>query len=128
MPFGLAQCNQRSRQIAGVAIAAALLAAPRVSRADEGEVRELRVRPAVEIPLVVLGGAGWVGSELSKPALAPEPCRWCDSVPGIDRSTRNALKWENTHAADSASDVMDFFVLPALVFGGDALLASQHGA
>lgn len=70
----------------------------------------------------------WVGSELLKSKLAPEKCRWCEHTPGVDRAVRDHLKWENTHAAGLGSDVLDFAILPVLVLGGDALLASQHGA
>ena len=127
LPLRRPGCNQRSRQIFGLAIATALVAAPRVSHADT-EVRELSINRSVELPLAGVGGVLWIGSELMKPKLAPETCRWCESTPGIDRSVRDHLRWKNTHAAGTASDALDFAILPVLVLGADALLASQHGA
>lgn len=108
-------------------MAAALVAVPGVSRADT-EVRELTLNKPIDLGVAGMGGVLWIGSELVKPKLAPETCRWCDSTPGVDRSVRDHLRWENTHAAGTASDVLDFVLLPVLVLGGDALLASQHGA
>lgn len=121
------RCNQRFRLFRSFAIAAALSAAPRVSHA-EPEIRELTVSPAVSGGVIGMGGVLWIGSELTKEKIAPETCRWCDSVPGVDRSVRDQLRWENTKRADDLSDVLDFVALPVIVLGGDALLASQHGA
>ena len=120
------RCNQRFRLFRSFAIAAAVGALPRVSHA-EPEIRELEVRPAISGGAIGMGGVLWIGSELTKEKIAPETCRWCDSVPGVDRSARDHLKWENTKRADDLSDVLDFVVLPVMVLGGDALLASQHG-
>ena len=125
--FGSRGCYRTSRLAAGAAVAAALVAAPEVSHAEPG-VRELSLDKTVSWSIAAGGGAVWIGSELAKSSLAPEGCRWCDTVPGVDRQVRQAWRWENTSAADDASDVLDFAVLPALVLGGDALLASQHGA
>lgn len=125
--FGVRACSLMSRWLLGIFAASALGAAPAAAQ-EATPIRELEVRHAVTLPIAAGFGAGWVASELAKDSLAPEPCRWCGSVPAIDRRTREAWRWEDTHAAGTASDVLDFAVLPALVFGGDALLASQHGA
>lgn len=127
MPSRGPRCNQRSRHFFGLAFAAALAAAPQVSHA-EPDIRELSVRPGLELALTGAGGVVWVGSELMKSSLAPEKCRWCGEPPAVDRAVRDHLRWSHPHAAGVASDVVDFVVLPALVLGGDALLASQHGA
>lgn len=116
-----------SRWLLGI-FAVSALGAPPAAAQGSTPVRELEVRRGVAIPIAAGLGAGWVASELAKGKLAPASCRWCDSVPAIDRRTRDAWKWDDTGAAATASDVLDFVVLPAVVFGGDALLASQHGA
>ena len=125
--FGVRPCYRTSRWLLAIFAASALGAAPAAAQEDT-PVRELEVRRGVAFPIAVGFGVGWVASELAKDELAPDPCRWCDSVPAVDRRVREAWKWENTHAAATASDVLDFAVVPALVLGGDALLASQHGA
>jgi membrane-associated phospholipid phosphatase len=126
-PLRKLRCNQRSRHFFGLALAAALVAAPKVSHA-EPDIRELSIRPAIDLPLTAGGGVVWIGSELLKAKLAPEKCRWCEHTPAVDRAARDHLRWENPHAAGVASDVLDFGILPVLVLGGDALLASRHGA
>lgn len=97
------------------------LAAPRE------EVRELEGRNAIDVPVTIVLGAGWIGSELAKKKLAPSACRWCDSVPAIDDYSRDHLRWEHPAKADSLSNALDFAGMPLLMFGADALLASQHG-
>lgn len=91
------------------------------------EVHELEGRNAIDVPVTIALGAGWIGSELAKKSLAPHGCHWCGSVPGIDQTARRRLRWDHPEKADRISDVADFAALPLLVFGADALLASQHG-
>ena len=127
-PFGFWWCYRMPRSLLAFLVAGALGAAPAAARA-ESDVHELTMRPAVDWTVTGLLGVGWIGTEVWKEPLAPETCRRCsDTVPGLDRQVRDAWKWENTQAADDASDVLDFVVLPVAVLGADALLASRHGA
>ena len=115
----------RSIVVSGV-VGAFLALAPGFAHAEEP--RELRfdwVRDGVAFSGI---GAVWIGSEIEKDSFAPKECRWCDEVPGIDRSARTAFRWNEPGRADTASDVLDFGVLPVAMIGIDALLASQHGA
>ncbi len=54
-----------------------------------------------EVPLTV---AGFVTALASSALLAPAACRWCETTPsgadavnGLDRSTRNALRWSDAN-------------------------------
>src|SRR4051812_24962538 len=95
--------------------------------AARAEVRDLRFSAAGDGAATLALGAGWIGSELLKSHLAPDRCRWCDP-PGFDRDVRDRWKWSDPDKADTYSNVADFAVLPAMVFGADALLASREGA
>jgi membrane-associated phospholipid phosphatase len=53
--------------------------------------------------------AGWGVLELGKDALVPPTCRWC-STWGLDATVRNAVRWSDTTAAETASDVLQFAV------------------
>jgi membrane-associated phospholipid phosphatase len=103
---------------------AALLLFPTAAQA---EVRDLRFSAAGDGAATLVLGAGWIGSELAKSHLAPDHCRWCDP-PGFDQDVRDRWKWSDPAKADTYSNVADFAVLPAMVFGADAILASREGA
>lgn len=108
------------------ALGACLSLSPAVTRA--GEAKELRFDWARDGVATAGIGLVWIGSEVEKDTFAPDDCRWCDEVPGIDRSARTAFLWNEPGRADKASDVLDFGVLPVAMIGLDAILASQHGA
>lgn len=62
-----------------------------------------------------------------KGELAPEDCRWCNP-PGIDASTRSALKWSDTKTPGTISDVLGFGLAPLSILGVNALAASHERA
>ena len=102
------------------------------ARADEE--RELHVDAQLEFPLVLAMGLAWVSSEIDKPQLAPNGCRWCDrnadgsdALNGMDRAVRDALKWSesNRDTADVVSSVVGFGVTPVLALVGP-LIAGLH--
>ncbi|ABS28546.1 phosphatase PAP2 family protein [Anaeromyxobacter sp. Fw109-5] len=95
---------------AALALAASVAAAPLPAAA--GPHHALRYDRAVDLPLTIGAGALWIGSELAKPYLAPEGCRWCDP-PGLDRDARTRLVWSNTVPARVTSDLLAFAVAPA---------------
>lgn len=59
-------------------------------------------------------------------ALVPKECRWCDP-PGLDRSVRDALVWEEPEAPAALSDIMAFGVSPALALGLTGWAAEYDG-
>ena len=108
---------------------------PLVAQAD-GSAPGMKYDLRIDVPVTAGGGALWIASEFLKPELAPLDCRVCDRnddgsdrLNGVDRATRNALRWENPRAAGIASNVLGFLVTPALAFGLDAIAAvhDDHG-
>ncbi len=90
--------------------------------------RALPYRLEVDLPLTLGALSLWLGSELAKPALAPEACRWCRSN-GFDESVRDAWKWENPEPARRASNWITVGALPvglAAVLG--VIAARDHAA
>ena len=91
-------------------------------------VEPLRYDLAVDIPVTAVATAGWFTSELLKDRLAQSTCRWCDSVPGVDTSVRNSLKWQDTATPNLWSNITGFGLAPLLALSGVALAAHQDGA
>jgi membrane-associated phospholipid phosphatase len=85
---------------------------------------ELHGDPATDLAVTATAAAAVVASELAKPALAPERCRWCEPGP-VDEAAREALVWRAPARARRASDVLAFGVLPAGV-ALHQLLAARH--
>jgi membrane-associated phospholipid phosphatase len=56
--------------------------------------------------------------------LAPDACRWCEPN-ALDRSVRDALRWDNVGAAGRLSDAGGYLVTPGLAIG--ALLIGTAG-
>jgi membrane-associated phospholipid phosphatase len=98
------------------------LLAPGVARAQE--VRELDTKLALDLPLTLGALSLWVGTELAKPHLGPEECRWCRDN-ALDRGARDALLWENTLAAKKTSNWITVGVLP-LSMGSLLMLAAAR--
>jgi len=110
----------RFRTWAVLLLAAALLVAPR-ARADE-----LRIDLGWDLGLTGGIGAGWILSETLKSYLAPETCRWCEAN-AFDAAARDAFRWDDVDAADAASYVLGFAVLPAMTLGLNAASARDEG-
>ena len=104
--------------------ALAVLAIGGASVPAVAQVRDLRWDHVADPVAVGLGGIAWLTSELLKSTLVPSACRWCD-VDGLDLGVRNALRWQSTSAAGTASGVIAFGLAPiaaALTLG----LAADH--
>jgi membrane-associated phospholipid phosphatase len=95
---------------AALALAVSVAVAPVPAAA--GPHHALRYDLAVDLPLTIGAGAIWIGSELAKPHLATDECRWCEP-PGIDRDARTLLVWSNPDPARITSDVLAFTAVPA---------------
>jgi membrane-associated phospholipid phosphatase len=91
---------------------------------------ELRHDVPVDVAATSLAGVAWVTSELLKPVLVGERCRWCyrgedgsDRLNPVDRSIRGAALWEEPRTADTVSSVLGFVVEPVAVLGLTAAAA-----
>jgi membrane-associated phospholipid phosphatase len=122
------------RALAALAFAVGL-AGPLEARADTpraaaasataSDPYPLRVRTEIALPVTLAAGAAWGVSEALKPVLAPSSCRFC-AVNGLDAGAR-ALKWNDTRAADTTSNVFAFGLAPAYAIGAAALGAVGAG-
>jgi membrane-associated phospholipid phosphatase len=111
-------------------------AAPAAERAPT--LHELRFDWTRDGVITGVGAVLWIGSEsVLKEELAPETCRWCDRNPdgtdalnGLDRWGRGLAGTTEVqrNRADTASDVVDFVLLPAGVLGWQYALTRGNGA
>jgi membrane-associated phospholipid phosphatase len=70
--------------------------------------------------------AFWGGTQLFESRLAPAHCRWCD--PGsLDASVRSTLRWNDTSAANLASNLGAYLFVPVTSLGLLALDAGREG-
>jgi len=96
-----------------------LAGAPGRAAADDGSWYEGPRGRARVIHLSVAAGFGaafLVSETAAKPALAPDTCRWCDP-PGLDKSIRDALVWDDYDEARSLSNLTGYVAVPALGLG-----------
>ncbi len=89
--------------------------------------RDLQWSPVLDPGVLVLGTAGLVFAEAFKPALAPSSCHWCETNE-VDSATKRALRWNDTAAANTASNWTAFALAPAASLGFDMLAANHDGA
>lgn len=117
------------------ALAGLILASILASAAHAAEpVDRLRFRWRLDVPLALLASLGFVTLDVYKGGLAPDKCRWCDrnadgsdSLNGLDRNARDALRWSDTRAASRISDVLGYGLGPAAALGLNAIVAHKDG-
>lgn len=105
-----------------MALAGALVLAAASARADD----DLVLRPAVDIPIVTIGGLGLLLSNIFESKLAPATCNWCD-VNGLDAGMRSAVRWDDENEADFLGHLTAFGLAPAAALGLTALAAGHDG-
>jgi len=120
----------RSDFVAAIAFAASLTASPVL--ASEPTVRELRHDTRVNVAVTAMGASWLIFSELLKPSLVPEKCRWCyrardgrDLLNPYDGWMRRRLLWKEPRTADVASSVIVGILEPSTQLGLMALAAGQ---
>jgi membrane-associated phospholipid phosphatase len=103
------------------------------ARADGG-APQLRYDLPVDVTVTVIAGATWFATEAFKASLAPAACRWCDragdgsdSLNVVDADVRNALRWSSPGAANTASNLVGFAMVPLASMGVSALAARHDG-
>lgn len=103
-------------------LAGALVAAV----APAARAEEIRIDLGWDLGLTLGVGGGWILTETLKEYLAPDECRWCEGN-AFDDGVRDALRWDDTEAADTTSYVLGFALLPAVVLGVNAASARDAG-
>ena len=82
------------RRALAITFGALLAAAPAAAQTPAAAPHDLRFSWKGDGGATAALGVLWIGSELEKKHLAPVACRWCDTVPGIDRTARDRWKWK----------------------------------
>jgi membrane-associated phospholipid phosphatase len=110
----------RRRCAAGVGLVVALTLAGSPVAADRPE---LDIDWRLHVPIVLVGGLGWVLSEsLVKSDLSDDQCSWCESN-RFDDGVRARLRWSDPTTAHTLSNVAVYAIAPASAFGLTALAA-----
>ena len=84
----------------------------------------LPYEPARDLTITGAAGLAWAISQLFEKQLAPQTCRWCEP-PGFDSSIRDGLKWSNTAAANTASNVLAYGGVPLATLGVDLMVSGR---
>jgi membrane-associated phospholipid phosphatase len=108
-------------------VVALALMVPATSRSDETFVYDLRI----DLPVIAVGGTGWIVSESLKSYVGPSTCRWCDrnadgsdGLNAFDAAARNALRVNDTSSADLASNILGLGIAPVLTISLDVVAAA----
>jgi membrane-associated phospholipid phosphatase len=109
---------------AHLAVLLAVATGATAARADGPKPLEYELKLDLPIALVAVGA--WVGTELAKPALAPDACRFCEPN-ALDAAARNAVVWRNPGAARRVSDALAFGLLPAGMIAHQLVAAREAG-
>jgi membrane-associated phospholipid phosphatase len=118
------QARVRPRwQLVATATVALACAAASTAHAEENDLRyDWRVDGVV----TAAAFAFWGGTQLFESRLAPADCRWCD--PGrLDASVQSALRWNDTSAANLASNLGAYVFVPLTSLGLLSLDAQREG-
>ena len=94
-------------------------------------MRRLAYDTRVEAAVTGTAALWLLAADLLQPSLVPEKCRWCyrrangaSSLNVVDRSVRDALKWDHTETADSISSGIAFAFMPTAAVGLPAVAAA----
>ena len=108
--------------------------APAPQAADEAP-HQLEFQPALDLSLTGAALGLWLTSELLKPQLHPDVCRWCDRGPngehalnGFDRLGYDHLVWrDNVRGAAHLSDLIAYGAIPLGALGAMSAMAVGTG-
>jgi membrane-associated phospholipid phosphatase len=119
----LALRRRASFAAATLALVCSTVSSVSTARAEDNELRyDWRVDGAV----TAAGFAFWGGTQLLESRLAAADCRWCD--PGsVDSSVRDALRWDDTSAANLTSNLGAYLFVPLASLGLLALDTHREG-
>jgi membrane-associated phospholipid phosphatase len=89
--------------------------------------QELPYSPWVDGAVIGVGALVYALSDyVFKDALAPGICRWCEP-PGFDVAARDALRWDDTQAAQGLSNWVGYGAVPLAAFGTLAIAGGRDG-
>ena len=95
-------------------------------------VRRLAYDTRVDLAVTSVGAVWLATSELLKPVLVPEKCRWCyrgedgtDLLNPYDSWVRRQLIWKQPHTADITSSIIAFAIEPLSTIGLNAVAAAN---
>ncbi len=110
-----------------MAVTAALVCATAsIASTARAEESGLRIDWRVDGAVTAAAFAFWGGTQLFESRLAPADCRWCD--PGsLDASVRDTLRWNDTSAANLASNLGAYVFVPLTSLGLLALDVRSEG-
>jgi hypothetical protein len=122
----------RTRSIT-VLFCATVAAASGTARADTTDEprppearRTDRTRAYHAIAIGAMATAYGLSEFVFKDTFAPDECGWCNP-PGVDRSVRDALVWDEVSTARGLSNVTGFGLAPALSIGTLVLSGGGYG-
>ena len=116
----------RSRRRGQVAALVAVTLVCSTASTAHAEENDLRYDWRVDGAITAAAFAFWGGTQLFESRLAPAECRWCD--PGsLDASVRGTLRWNDTSAANLASNLGAYLFVPLTSLGLLALDAHREG-
>jgi membrane-associated phospholipid phosphatase len=125
-------CTLAAMRTLGAWLIALVVWAP--ERRVQAQSRDLAHEVPIDAAVTVTAAGLVIGSELGKADLVPSSCRWCDrdgtdeTLNGVDRGVRSALRWAEPKAAAAVSDVTGFLLAPTAAFGGLAISAARDHA
>lgn len=106
----------------------------RAQDTPRSNVRRLSYDTRIDLAVTTVGAAWLIASEMLKPDLVPEKCRWCyrgedgsDLLNPYDGWMRRQLMWKQPKTADIASSVIAFAIEPLSAIGLNAIAAAHDG-
>jgi len=102
--------------LVAIALLPLLLVAETRSAQAFSEPDQLTYDLRVDLPVTLVAGAVWLGSDLIGDRFAPESCRWCASNP-LDDAVRDAVVWNAGNTPNAMSNYVAYVGLPLLELG-----------
>jgi membrane-associated phospholipid phosphatase len=131
----------RASRFASITVAASISASAMLSASPAAGQTILPTAPGdrvrydltLDLSATLLVSSIWAGTQLLQPILAQKDCRWCDrhddgsdALNALDKAGRG-LRWSNTEAANTVSNVLGYAIDPAAALGAVAIAAGVEG-
>ena len=114
------------RQLVAAVTVALVCATAAIGSTAHAEETDLRYDWRVDGAVTAAAFAFWGGTQLFESRLAATNCRWCN--PGsVDASVQSALRWNDSSAANLASNLGAYVLVPLTTLGLLSLDAQREG-